>query len=1017
MAPTFINTPTGYTYVRTTNGIDICTLFKRSTLLLALAFFSFFSNGSYAQDYNLLTDLDMHWPIPNMAKPGYLETVEDPIFSSKITRVTGNPNSSIPTIGTQWRDIARHGYSKRQVWNADESILMIDRHINGTSPIFVDGETYEVLFTDAVSANAQRWHPTDPNIMVVVTDNEVKAWNVNTGTQTTLMSFSGYSGCLIGPYEGNLSNDGNMVALYATRNSDGKKVGFALDLQNQIKYNDLDLSSMNVDWISVSPLGNYLVVNAVINGGADRTQVYDLNGNPVGSLWSEYGRPSHYDLTVDENGDEVAVGVSKSQPDDGRVIKRRLIDGQVTVLTEGGYAGHTSTRNLQRPGWAFVSFGYRGPTNWQPYYNELAAVKLDGTRVERICHIRGLWDNYENQAHPCPSPSGNRVIYASDWENGSPPVSAYVADFRHLTAGGVNANAGADQTICEGESATLSASGGSNYLWSNGATTQSITVSPNDTTTYTVTVSNGNASDTDTVTVTVNPIPDVTASNDISICEGENTTLTATGQGSFSWSNGGNGNQITVSPTQTTTYTVTTTLNGCTNTDEVTVTVNPSPNVNAGQDVTIQEGESVTLTASGSDNYQWSNGATTASITVSPNATTTYTVTTTQNGCDATDSVTVTVNSETVNANAGPDQSICEGESVTLNASGGSSYEWSNGATTQSITVNPTTTTTYSVIVSNGNASDTDTVTVTVNPIPSVDAGQDITIEEGQTATLTATGSSNYQWSTGETTASITVSPTQTTTYTVTTTENGCSNTDQVTVVVTASSVVATISGNQTICEGESVTLNAGGGSNYLWNTGETSSTIVVTPTQTTTYSVTVSAGSASDTAEVTVTVNPLPEVELGEDRTIVEGESITLSIPENAEETYSWSTNDTTASIEVSPFETTTYTLTVNRNGCIATDTITVIVEPAALQPAMEIYPNPSDGMLHVSFRNLPNISNIRIYDLSGKTVFILNFNEADNNDFTKDLNLTSLQKGIYIMQVYNLDQDMTLTQKIIMN
>ena len=184
--------------------------------------------------------------------------------------------------------------------------------------------------------------------------------------------------------------------------------------------------------------GKYIVLNGYISGGDDQTQIYDINGNKIGLLWSEYGRPSHYDLTVDENGDEVAVGVSKSSPDNGHVIKRRLNDGAVTVLTYGGYATHTSTRCPGRPGWAISSFSHRGPSNWEPYYNEIAAVKLDGSRLERICHIRGLYKTYDNEAQPCPSPTGGRIIFASDWESGSTPIQAYVADFRDLKIVGMD---------------------------------------------------------------------------------------------------------------------------------------------------------------------------------------------------------------------------------------------------------------------------------------------------------------------------------------------------------------------------------------------------------------------------------------------------------------------------------------------------------------------------------------------------------------------------------------------------
>lgn len=120
------------------------------------------------------------------------------------------------------------------------------------------------------------------------------------------------------------------------------------------------------------------------------------------------------------------------------------------------------------------------------------------------------------------------------------------------------------------------------YLWSNGATTESITVNPVTTTTYSVTISDcGSCSSTDEVVVNVPGPPVVSAGPDVTICKGTSTTLTATATGgggnyTFQWSNGlGAGASHTVSPTVTTTYTVTVTDgNGCTNTDQVKVTVN-----------------------------------------------------------------------------------------------------------------------------------------------------------------------------------------------------------------------------------------------------------------------------------------------------------------------------------------------------------------------------------------------------------------------------------------------------------
>ncbi|MCK0127000.1 hypothetical protein MWU76_21610, partial [Gelidibacter sp. F2691] len=152
-----------------------------------------------------------------------------------------------------------------------------------------------------------------------------------------------------------------------------------------------------------------------------------------------------------------------------------------------------------------------------------------------------------------------------------------------------------------------------------------------------------------------------------------------TGGASYLWSTGATTASIEVSPEETTTYTVTAYDESGENsdTDDVQVTVNPTLTVNAGKDVTITSGKSITLKATGADTYNWSNDSKDASITITPSATTTYTVTGTSKGCEATDTVTVTVVDATgITANAGTDETICQGSAITLTATGGASYLW-----------------------------------------------------------------------------------------------------------------------------------------------------------------------------------------------------------------------------------------------------------------------------------------------------------------------------------------------------
>jgi hypothetical protein len=143
------------------------------------------------------------------------------------------------------------------------------------------------------------------------------------------------------------------------------------------------------------------------------------------------------------------------------------------------------------------------------------------------------------------------------------------------------------------------------------------------------------------------------------------------------------------------------------------------------------------------------------------------------------------------------DDAICIGSSTTLSASGASTYTWSpatglSGTTGSSVTANPTTNTTYTITGTDGNGCiNTTTVDVTVNPLPLVAASSNVTICEGASTTLTASGASTYTWSpstdlSATSGSSVTASPTSSITYTVTGTDaNGCINTDQVDVTVT----------------------------------------------------------------------------------------------------------------------------------------------------------------------------------------------------------------------------------------
>ncbi len=339
----------------------------------------------------------------------------------------------------------------------------------------------------------------------------------------------------------------------------------------------------------------------------------------------------------------------------------------------------------------------------------------------------------------------------------------------------LHASAGSDQSICSGKSARLTAKGGSTYLWSNGAKTTSITVSPNQTTTYKVTVfdSSGKNSDTDEVEVTVNPLPKVNAGQNITINSGGSTILTATGATNYKWSTGDTNKSITVSPTATKTYTVTGTRNGCKATAKVKVTVRNSLKVvaNAGSNQDICQGSDAILTATGGDSYLWSTGAKSESITVSPNSTAKYSVTAFVGNASDEAEVTVNVNSNpNVKITNGSEADILAGEYITLSATGAKTYKWNTGATKPYMAVNPNVTKSYTVTGYMDKCSSKKSVKINVFEKVVASAGDDVTIFRNEATILTATGPDNseYLWSTGETTQNITVSPKLDSEYSVT---------------------------------------------------------------------------------------------------------------------------------------------------------------------------------------------------------------------------------------------------------
>ena len=445
--------------------------------------------------------------------------------------------------------------------------------------------------------------------------------------------------------------------------------------------------------------------------------------------------------------------------------------------------------------------------------------------------------------------------------------------------------------------------------------------------TYTVPATSCGVASNSSATLIVNPTPTLTV-NSATTCSGTSAQLTASGASTYSWNTGANTSTINVSPTSTTIYTVTGLTNGCSSNKTVTLTITPQPTVSVNT-ASICSGSTATLTASGATTYSWNTMAITSALVVSPTTTTVYTVTGTSNGCSTLKTTTVTVSSTpTLSASS---STICAGGTATLTASGATSYTWNPGSTTNaSLVVTPGSNTSYTVIGSNGTCSSTATSSVTISGALSITSNS-VSICSGSTATLTASGASTYTWlpmsSSG---SSVTVSPTSNTTYTIVGLSGTCTGSTTVNVGITPQPTVSV--NTASICSGSSATLTASGATTYSWNTGATTSGLVVSPTTTTVYTVTGITNGCSSFISTTVSVVQTPSLTISPDVTIVKGMTAPLLVS-GGNGIYTWSPSSSLSCMTcsnpiASPVVTTQYCATSITGACSTTSCVLVSVD-----------------------------------------------------------------------------------------
>lgn len=532
---------------------------------------------------------------------------------------------------------------------------------------------------------------------------------------------------------------------------------------------------------------------------------------------------------------------------------------------------------------------------------------------------------------------------------------------------------------------------GLTYQWSTGqtgaGTNDSIKLTVTKDTVVTLTTTNiSGCSVSNSIKIEAKPYFFInTEADSIASCSNSPTTLYLLGEPleDFTWSNGSKEDTLVYSPPNDTWISITATGNGCTRTDSVYVYAKSNlPEATISGNSPVCNGVSDTYSASGNASitgYRWLADNSTGAVktfSFAQDSAISVEVTFT-GGCADTAQYAVSV-TPTPDANIAGDTLVCPGATISLKASGGYTYQWNTGSSTNNISFTTFADTTIKLYAYAGNCADSATVTIQTNQIltATLYVDQD-SICEGIPLTLIAGGGDEYTWNTGAEGEQLGIMPAETTTYTVTSTDKvNCSDTEEITITVAPSPTISI-----TACkENNAFTLTVSGGEKYLWNTGDTLPSLSFSLPADSIYKVTVFVDNCADSNTININALPVAFVDAGPDVSVNYGENETL----NALGTGSlqWSPAEGLSCVScqspvAQPERTTVYYVSLyDTNGCAVTDSVTVYV---LLPCGEEIYvpnafsPNADGSNDRLAIANPWCLKSytFAIYDRWGETIY----------------------------------------------
>jgi len=387
------------------------------------------------------------------------------------------------------------------------------------------------------------------------------------------------------------------------------------------------------------------------------------------------------------------------------------------------------------------------------------------------------------------------------------------------------------------------------------------------------------------VSFTVSGYPQLTyspASN--TICQGSSLILQVSGAANFLWHHNQSQNfQQILSPSITTQYTVTATnAPSCSIVSTLQIVVTPTPNPIIILPPNSCTHQSVTLQASGANQYQWNTGSTTSSFVFIPTSTTpvNFTLTGTNGMCSKTKTATLQATQTPTLSIQSSTNSACINSVYVLNAVGATTYSWSTGQLTPSLSFLPQAVNNFTVTGWHQQCLSKITHSVIGVPIPTLQITPTSSLQcVGSVLSLQATGANGYWWTNGVNgaTQSITVqSGIQN--YTVIGYNKSCTASKTIAIQGVPYPTLTVTYPNETLCEGKTYTFNVSGANQYSWSTGSTASSITITPTTSIILSVKGQNFQCPSTQILNLTVYPSPTLSILGPSLICVGEPLKLS-------------------------------------------------------------------------------------------------------------------------------------------